>query len=424
MFSNRTAVGYGSAIQPSAIIIPDRAHQMTDQIQKMQWLQNAEAKNGLQRMASSRYNEQIPDVEPYNYWQTEKDDALALTGRPVALAIGMIFVDIHNFAANEEITPSWTKIIDKVHLCLENADPNTFQYYIGKGIGWQCDRARCRKEKCPQFNSNYKQTLFTRDLMHAHENGMRELIRFRSSNPEYNDYFLLKTNHPINMSDLLLSAIGRLFLLTPRVPRKRNFPKTGEGRRKNFDKFIDDKTLLPGEQQHAADARKNASIFHETRNGIIHTYDKAGSGSLQVCENMLSWYDKCDKQIRTISAESLETVNDAGVASQQTPQIAIHQHHNELLLVRTTKPEDIPPALSAQISIYDPFLGIPPFPGIPNDVFKTNIPTAVEEIIFKMMNYNFEDLAARNEPLRQIEQVYASSREDNNQHPIAYYLAN
>lgn len=395
---------------------------MTDQIQKLQWLYNAKFKSALQYAASIRYNEQIPDVEPYNYWQTEEDDDLALTGRPLALAIGQIFVDIHNFATNEEITPSWTKIIDKVHLCLENAAPNTFQYYVGNGIGWKCDRARCRKEKCPQFNSNYKQTLFTRDLMRAHKNGRQELIRFASNNPEYRDYFLPKTEQPTNASGLLISAIGRLFLMTPLVPRKRNFPTTGEGRRKNFDKFIDEKTLLPLEQRHAADARRNASIFHETRNGIIHTYDKAGPGSLQVCENILSWYDKNDDEVRTISAENLETVNDAGVASQQTPQIAIHQHHNELLLVRTTKPEDIPPALSAQISIYDPFLGISPFTGIPNDAFKTNNPTAIEEIIFKKVNYDFEELAARSEPLRGIEQVYASSRGDNNQRSTAYHL--
>ena len=370
---------------------------MTDQIQKLQWLSEAVYKSVLRLAASIRYNEQIPDIEPYNHWQTD-DDVLASTGRSLAFEIGQIFVDVHKFSATEEITPSWTKIIDKVHLCLENADPNTFQYSIGNGVRWQCDRARCRKEICPHFNSDYKQTLFTRDMKQAHKNGMRELSRFASNNHEYSDYFLPKTEQPTYASRLLISAIGRLFLMTPLVPRKRNFPTTGEGRRKNFDKFIDDMTLLPGEQQHAADARRNASIFHETRNGIIHTYDKAGPGSLQVCENMLSWYDESDKQIRTISAENLETVNDAGAASQQTPQIAIHQHNNGLILVRTTKPEDMPPALSLQISIYDKYLGLSPFTGVPNDVFKAN--TGIEKIILMALNLNFEDLAARSEPIR------------------------
>ena len=389
MFSRRTAVGYGKTI-----CNPDRAHQMTDQTQKPQW----PPPTVLRLAALVRHNEQIPGIEPYNHWQTEDEDDLALTGRPLALAIGTIFVDAHNFSATEEITPSWTKIIDKVHLCLENADPNTFQYSIGNGVRWQCDRAKCRNEKCPHFNSDYKQTLFTTDLMQAHENGRRELIRFASNNPEYKDHFLSKTYQTTNASALLISAIGRLFLLTPLVPRKRNFPTTGEGRQKNFDKFIDDMTLLPGERQHATDAIRNASIFHKTRNGIIHTYDKAGPGSLQVFGNMLSWYDENDNQIRTISAENLETVNDAGAASQQTPQIAIHQHHNGLILVRTTKPEDMPPALSAQISIYDAFSGLSPFTGVPNDVFKAN--TGIEKIIIMMLNQDFEDLAARSEPLR------------------------
>lgn len=379
---------------------------MQKTIDTTNWLRLAQRKLELQLAAINNLNQQIPDIQPYEYRKTESEDGAAQTGRSLALHVGKIFVAMHYYATNDQITPSWAKIRHKVHYCLENADPDNFGYLHKFGIAWKCDRNRCKEDLCPHFKPNFTQSLLIQEVAQAHRQGMAELREFTLNNPIYANNFFANTCKITNDNDLLISAIGRLFLITPRIARKSVFKGKEETPQKELDKFIDSKTLIPNENDHATNVRRNIQEFLKIRNSIIHTYDKAGIATLQIHNDTLAWFDNRTETVQTISAESLDDVNDAGVASQQSPQMAVHQHpKHDLRIITDQKLDILPPTLSAQLSINEPFLGIPPFKDIPANIFKTKHLTAIEDALLYIANANLEELAATPHRVADIKEV-------------------